>query len=122
MLMSCLASLCWARCYGSAMQIAKQRGEFGVKGKPRLRGAWRDEKEAPALHIKSVQSLNRKLKGWKAERKTEALPLAHSAFQPSSTTYVPDSMCKAGAHHCPSSHHRTPGCQRPALRRPSGCD
>ncbi len=37
-----------------------------------------------ALHIKSVQSLNRRLKGWKAERKTEALALALSAFQPSS--------------------------------------
>ena len=47
------------------------------------------------LHIKSVQSLNRRLKGWKAERKTEALPLALSAFQPSSTTCVTDFMCKA---------------------------
>src|SRR5260221_1987968 len=48
-----------------------------------------------ALHIKSVQCLNRRLKGWKAEWKTEALPLALSAFQPSSTTCVPDFMCKA---------------------------
>jgi hypothetical protein len=41
-------------------------------------------KDEGALHIKSVQSLNRRLKGWKAERKAEALPLALSAFQPSS--------------------------------------
>jgi hypothetical protein len=29
-----------------------------------------------------------RLKGWKAERKTDALPVALSAFQPSSTTSV----------------------------------
>jgi hypothetical protein len=40
--------------------------------------------DAGALYIKSLRALNRRLKGWKAERKSVALPLALSAFQPSS--------------------------------------
>jgi len=37
-----------------------------------------------ALRKKPIPSLNRRMKGWKAERKTDARPLALSAFQPSS--------------------------------------
>src|SRR5258706_4109240 len=40
--------------------------------------------ERAVVHTKSVQSLNRRLKGWKAERKSDALPVSLSAFQHSS--------------------------------------
>jgi hypothetical protein len=45
--------------------------------------------QRPALHMKPGWSLNQRLKGWKAERKTDALPLALSAFQPSSLPRSP---------------------------------
>ncbi len=58
------------------------------------------------LHIKSVQSLNRRLKGWKAERKTKALPLALSALQPSSLLPQPAFPTLCAKPVQPSPHNR----------------